>query len=170
MNRCGSPPNPHAPKPAIRPSRHNSKQLTRDQRLTQNYKQYGEDEQSVSWLPDYATHICYYRSKQVQVYEFKISPENFKLWAESNGMQVQRLSKQEILSRYKAYLPVDRKQQDHPISPDGPISIEQFEAWKAVISIKINEGLIAQSSDESTATAIYDPATETAYFENLIYL
>ena len=129
---------------------------------------YGENVTDVNWLPDYTSHISYYRSKQVHVYEFQISPENFKLWAESSGMQVHRLVKQETLSRYKAYLPVDKELHGQPISPDGSVSIEQFEAWQDAISIKIKEGLIAQNSDQSSATAVYDPVTEKAYFENLI--
>jgi hypothetical protein len=129
---------------------------------------YGEDVEYVSWLPDYTSHISYYRSKQVQVYEFQISPENFKSWAESNGMKVHRLVKQEALSRYKAYIPPEKEQQGQPISRDGSVSIEQFQAWQAAISIKIKDGLIAEGSGEGTATAIYDPATEKAYFENLI--
>lgn len=137
---------------------------------------YGEDVESVSWLPDYTAHISYYRSKQVQVYEFKISPEDFTLWAKSSGMQVKRLVKQETLSRYKAYLPADKEQKGQPISPDGSVSIEQFEAWQNAISIRVTEGLIAQNSSENadestastTATAVYDPVTKKAYFENLI--
>jgi len=81
---------------------------------------------------------------------------------------VQGLGKQEILSRYKAYLPVDAQQQANLGSPDNPVSIEQFEAWQDAISIKISQGLIALNSDESTATAIYNPVTGKAYFENLI--
>lgn len=132
-----------------------------------NAPDFGEDVQYVDWLPDYTSHISYYRSKQVQVYEFQVSPTNFKLWAESNGMQVQRLSSQETLSRYKAYLPADKEQQSQPISSDGSVSIEQFETWQAAISIRIQDGLIAQNV-EKTATAVYDPKTEKAYFEHLI--
>ena len=129
---------------------------------------FGENVANVKWLPNYASQVSYYRSKQVQVYEFQISPENFKRWAESNHMEVQGLGKQEILSRYKAYLPVDAQQQANLGSPDNPVSIEQFEAWQDAISIKISQGLIALNSDESTATAIYNPVTGKAYFENLI--
>ncbi|MFW5874225.1 MAG: hypothetical protein ACOCVJ_02355, partial [Verrucomicrobiota bacterium] len=66
---------------------------------------YGENLPSVSWLPDYASNISYYRSNQLQVYEFDASPENFKRWAESRGMTVRRLLKEKVLSRYAAYLP-----------------------------------------------------------------
>ena len=129
---------------------------------------FGEDVGDVKWLPDYVSHISYYRSKQVQVYEFQISPENFKLWAEGNGMQVHRLGKQETLSRYKAYLPADKEQEGQPVSPDGSVSIEEFETWQAAISIRIKEGLIAQNSTEDSAKIVYDPRTERAYVENLI--
>lgn len=132
-----------------------------------NAPDFGEDVTDVSWLPDYTSHISYYRSKQVQVYEFQVSPANFKIWAESSGMQVQRLGKQETLSRYKAYLPVAKEQQGKPISPDGSVSIEQFEAWQDAISITVKEGLVAHASDGGTITVVYDPQTKTAYVENL---
>ena len=127
---------------------------------------FGENVESVNWLPDHATQISYYRSKQVQVYEFKISPENFTNWAESHQMAIRPLDKQAALSRYKAYLPMDAKQAK-PISPGAPIAIEQFSVWQNEICIKISEGLIAESPDHSIGTALYDPATGKAYVENL---
>lgn len=127
---------------------------------------YGENEPSVSWLPAYTSNISYYRSKQVQVYEFEISPENFKLWAESNNMTVRRLITDEILSRYKAYLPTEEAQSGKPVSHDGFVTPKQFELWKDAISVKVSEGLIARS--ENQAAAVYDTATKKAYFEQLI--
>ena len=129
---------------------------------------FGENVESVNWLPDDASQISYYRSKQVQVYEFKISPEAFKNWARSNQMTVAPLSEQTALSRYKAYLPPSPKKQAKHLPKHAPISIEQFSAWQDEISIKINEGLIAESTDNSIGTAIYDTTTGKAYVENLI--
>jgi hypothetical protein len=105
---------------------------------------FGENVESLDWLPGYTSQISYYRSKQVQVYEFKISAENFERWAQSNQMQAHPLSEQEILSRDSADLPVDKKQQAkaRPTDPDDSRSIEQFEAWQSAISIKISNGLI----------------------------
>lgn len=135
-----------------------------------NTADYGEHIDQVAWLPDYASDISYYHSKQVHVYEFKISPKNFKRWAESSDMQVHRLSKQEILSRYKAYLPADNDQREQPVTSDGSVSVKQFKAWQNAISITVKEGLIAQHPDGSTATVLYDPKTQTAYFERLTNL
>ncbi len=132
-----------------------------------NAPEYGVNVDQVKWLPDYTSNISYYRSKQVQVYEFQVSLENFKAWAASNGMQVQRLSTQTNLSRYKAYLPADQEQQNQPIAPDGYVSVEQFQTWQAAISIRIQDGLVAQNPAESSATAVYDPKTNKAYFEDL---
>ncbi|CAA6680199.1 MULTISPECIES: hypothetical protein [unclassified Lentimonas] len=129
---------------------------------------FGENVESVKWLPNYASQVSYYRSKQVQVYEFTISPENFNRWARSNQMKVQHLSEPEILSRYKAYLPVDKTQQAKPITPDNSISAEQFKAWQSAISITMRNGLIVQNTEHRTGTVIYDPHTHKAYVENLI--
>ncbi len=127
---------------------------------------YGENVKSVSWLPNYASNVSFYRSKQVQVYEFEISPENFKRWAESNGMTVRRLISQEILSRYKAYIPTAAGKKGESAAPQGGISVEQFESWQKNISIKTNTGLVATKNDD--AIVIYDGVTQKAYFEHLI--
>ena len=47
------------------------------------------------------------------------------------------------------------------------ITSEQFQTWQAAISIRIQDGLVAQNPAESSATAVYDPKTNKAYFEDL---
>lgn len=133
-----------------------------------NTPKYGEGVDSVKWLPSTASHISFYRSKQVQVYEFEISVENFKLWAEDNGLIVKRIIQPVALSRYKAYLPVDQSQKGKPVSSDGFVTVEEFDTWQNAISIHVEEGLIAQALDGSTGRFIYDSNTGKAYFENLI--
>jgi hypothetical protein len=131
-----------------------------------NAPDYGTNVPSVSWLPSYATNVSFYRSKKIQVYEFDSKPEDFKRWAESNGMIVKKLVSPEILSRYAAYIPTKAGKKGEPITPDGVISVEVFEAWQGAISVKIKSGLIAHGADKSVA--IYDLVTKKAYFEHLI--
>ncbi len=131
-----------------------------------NEPDYGENKPSVNWLPGYASNVSYYRSKQVQVYEFAITPGDFKRWAESNGMTVRKLISQEILSRYAAYIPTEAGKTGEPATPDGSVSPEQFKAWQDAISVKITSGLIAEGPNK--AVAIYDADTHKAYFEHLI--
>ncbi len=127
---------------------------------------YGENVDSVSWLPDYTSNISYYRSKQVEVYEFKIKPDDFKTWAENNGMSVKRIVNPEIISRYNAYIPTAESESTEPVTPDGVISVEQFEAWQQKISVTVESGLLARSTEN--AIAVYDTETRKAYFEHLI--
>ncbi|WP_308984112.1 hypothetical protein [Thalassobacterium sedimentorum] len=127
---------------------------------------YGENIDSVSWLPNYASDISYYRSKQVQVFEFKVSGEDFKRWAESRGMSVRRLVNQEIISRYRAYIPTPNSRSSSPATPGGVLTIEQFESWQDDISAKVARGLIAESPEKEIA--IYDSHTKKAYYEYLI--
>lgn len=127
---------------------------------------YGENLESVGWLPAYASDISYYRSKQVQVFEFKVSGEDFKRWAESRGMSVRRLVNQEIISRYKAYIPTPAGKSSAPATPGGVLTVEQFESWQQNISAKIDRGLIAEGADKEIA--IFDSTTNKAYFEHLI--
>jgi hypothetical protein len=132
--------------------------------------EYGEHLPQVNWLPDYASDISYYHSEQVQVYEFKISPADFKRWAQSSNMTVQELSRQEILSRYNAYLPSVRKNKLHNPSTSSESTLaEDFEAWQDTISITIKEGLTAYNPKDNKATVVYDTTTERAYFEHLLH-
>ncbi len=127
---------------------------------------YGENLDSVSWLPQYTSNISFYRSKQVQVYEFEVDANDFKRWAESRGMRVRRLVNQEIISRYKAYIPSPAGQSSQPATPGGVLTVEQFESWQNDISAKITIGLIAEGPEKEIA--IYNPKTKKAYFEHLI--
>lgn len=127
---------------------------------------YGENLQSVKWLPDSASDISFYRSKQVQVYEFDMPSDDFRKWAEFKGMTIRRLSSTEIVSRYKAYIPTEAGKKGEPASPDGEVDFDEFKAWQNAISAKVEAGLIAKSPDQ--AVAIYDAATKRVYFEHLI--
>ncbi len=127
---------------------------------------YGENLDSVSWLPDYTSDISFYRSKQVQVFEFKAKPEDFKRWAESRGMSVRRLVNQEIISRYKAYIPTPAGESSAPVTPGGVLTPEQFNFWQGAISAKVEKGLIAESPEKEIA--MYDIVKQRAYYEYLI--
>lgn len=129
---------------------------------------YAENVKRVNWLPKSASNISYYKSKQVQVYEFDISAENFKIWAENNDMTIRRMMNQEIVSRYKAYIPTSEGKGGQPITPDGDIPFEAFQEWQNEISAKISDGLIAKGPNKSIA--IYDPKAKRAYFEHLFNL
>lgn len=126
---------------------------------------YGENLAKVSWLPNYATDVSYYRSKQVRVYEFQISPQDFRTWAEQNGMSVQRVTNPEILSRYKAYIPTPKSEASEPEPTEIALSVEAFQAWQNQISITVHSGIIAKGDEQ--ALAIYDNITQKAYFEQL---
>jgi len=127
---------------------------------------YGENVPKVSWLPNYATNVSYYRSNQVKVYEFDIKAEDFKTWAGQKGMDIQRVTTPEILSRYKAYIPSPESESGEPAVPDGAVTMEQFQDWQNQISITVNSGMIATGSDK--AVAVYDVKTQKAYYEELI--
>ncbi|MGB0413297.1 MAG: hypothetical protein ACPGJU_02520 [Coraliomargarita sp.] len=129
---------------------------------------YAENVNQVSWLPKTASNVSFYKSKQILVYEFSISADDFKTWAESKEMTVRRMMNQEIISRYKAYIPTPEGKRGEPFSPDGSIPFETFQAWQDTISIKVNKGLIAKGPNSEIA--IYDPANKKAYFEHLFNL
>ena len=113
---------------------------------------YAENVTSVKWLPETASNISYYKSKQVQVYEFTISADQFRKWAEGKDMTVRRLMNQQVVSRYKAYLPTTQDTKAEALSQNGEIPIENFKACVA-IGASINQGLIAKANK---TIAIYD--------------
>jgi hypothetical protein len=127
---------------------------------------YAENVPRVSWLPEHTSDISYYRSRQVDVYEFNIRPDDFKRWAEQKGMEVKRLTSQETLSRYRAYIPTPESESAEPVVPDGAATLQQFKEWQAKISITSQSGMVAVGSDKSIA--IYDIRTKKAYFEKLL--
>lgn len=130
-----------------------------------NSPDYGENVRSVSWLPGYASDISYYRSNQVEVFEFTVGEEDFKAWAGSKGMTVQSISTPESISRYRAYLPATNKVIEESSGADDEFSPEAISKWQDEISFSLKTGLYAQGDDE--ARALFDPAKERAYFERI---
>ena len=130
--------------------------------------EYGENVPSVSWLPNYATDISFYKSQQIQVYEFKTSAEDFKSWAKQKGMRIQSITEPELLSRYFAYFPKTEGGTGEPGSTDSESSIEARRKWENKIKIVVQSGTIARG--EGGAIAIYDENTRKAYYEQFVNL
>jgi hypothetical protein len=130
-----------------------------------NSPDYGENLPSVSWLPDYATDVSFYRSDQVNVFEFSASPEDFKKWAENKGMKVRSLLKAESVSRFHAYLPAPEELTNQTGAEGGEFSPEALRAWQDKISCALEEGLVAKGPDGEMA--LYDPVKKRAYYELL---
>ena len=124
---------------------------------------HAENLASVDWLPPYASDIGYYRSPQIEVYEFKVSEANFQHWAASNGMQVTQLNEPRDLMRYKAYLPNALSALGAAGSTEDHVGLEQLQAWQQGMHIRIERGLLASSASQTLA--IYDPDSGTAYVE-----
>ena len=130
----------------------------------QSAPDYGENVPSVKWLPDTASNISFYRSKQVQVYEFTMDIESFRKWAQSMSLSIRRLSSQEIISRYKAYIP--NEVPDTQASTSNDLEMEALREWQSSISAKIETGLIAKGQGDELA--LYDSKKKIVYFEHLI--
>jgi len=126
---------------------------------------YGENLKTVGWLPDYATDVSYYRSKQVLVYEFSVSQEDFKCWAEDRGMSVQRLVAAETLSRYKAYLSAEEDENTDKAVEEP--TLDDIGLAQDPSRIRIDSGFFAQGGGKTPAVAAYDLATHKAYYEQL---
>ena len=99
------------------------------------------------------------------MFEFSVSPENYKLWAESKGLSVRSLIKTESVSRYRAYLPEPPDEQGKTLGDSADISEEAFRAWQEQIAKSLSEGLIAKGPDGKRS--LYDLKTKRAYYEYL---
>ena len=71
----------------------------------------------------------------------------------------------EVLSRYRAYIPNNNKENED-VPDDGLVSVEDFQKWQSQISITVKDGVVAVG--EKNAIAVYDESTQKAYYEQLI--
>lgn len=123
--------------------------------------EYGENVPSVDWLPSYTSNVSFYRSDQVHIYEFSVTAENFKRWAESQGMRVRSIVEPISFSRYVAYIPNEPGLD----SSNEELTVEEFEKWQSRINIRITEGLYATKNNKTIS--VYSYETRKAYFEDL---
>lgn len=129
--------------------------------MLQQGPKYGENVASVDWLPSYASDISFYRSDQVNIYEFSAKLNDFKLWAESQDMRIVKIINPVSISRYTAYIPREKQLEE----TDGKLTDEEFGAWQRMISAKVKHGFFALKNNK--LSAVYDFATEKVYFEDL---
>lgn len=129
--------------------------------MLQQGPKYGENVESVDWLPSNASNVSFYRSDQVQIFEFSISEDDFRRWAGSQDMEIATVIRPVSISRYTAYIPRNKQGEDS----DGNLTEEEFEAWQQLISIKVTHGLSALKND--SLIAVYDYVTRKAYYEDL---
>jgi len=123
---------------------------------------YGENVDSVKWLPEYTSNISYYKSDQVHIYEFSISPDNFKKLMEGQGYQVRSILKPVSLSRYAAYIPNSTSSN---FSDDEQITEEELIAWQSLINTRVEKGLYV--TRDETVIAAYNYENGRAYVEDL---
>ena len=74
-----------------------------------NKAEYGEGLSSVSWLPDSATDISYYKSYLYTAYELDMSEEQFLQWAKDKSWEISEIVEPISIGRYNRYLLSDSK-------------------------------------------------------------
>ena len=129
--------------------------------MLQQGPDFGENLQSVDWLPETASNVSYYRSDQVEIYEFSITVEEYKRWAERQGMHIRTITSPISVSRYMAYIPGN----PHLVPSSDGLTSEEFHQWQNMISIQVESGLYA--SEEGHYTAVYDYNSHKCYYEDL---
>src|SRR4029450_8888779 len=81
-----------------------------------------ENVDRVSWLPDSASNVSYYRSYNYTAYEFDISEDEFKKWI---WLDVKPITKPVEVHRY-SYMTASRVE----LSPNPTLA--ELEAWDAI--------------------------------------
>jgi len=115
----------------------------------------GMNEKKVSWLPDAATNVSYYKSYSFTAYEFDISEEDFKKWAWK--WDVKKIDKPVKVGRYTRRT---------LLMPDDPDEVEydeyQNEVWA---KIKVGYYYTTPPRGNGGGTSVaYNLFTGRAYF------
>ena len=90
----------------------------------------GENEKQVSWLLEEATNVSYYKTYSWTAYEFDISEEGFKKWAE--GCDFKKIDKPVEMMRY-LYFTTDSPEYDS--DPAG-----KYQQYQSKVNAKIRNG------------------------------
>jgi hypothetical protein len=116
--------------------------------------EFAEEVENVSWLPDSASNISYYKSYNYTAYEFDISEEAFLRWAKDHHWNVSKIDKSITISRYNYYLVQESKSDP--------------EFWEKVY-VTINTGYFYQWERGQSGGGIdvaFDSATNRAYYQH----
>ncbi|MFP4155985.1 MAG: hypothetical protein ACLFU4_00025 [Opitutales bacterium] len=134
--------------------------------------EYDENVRSVDWLPGYAKNISYYRSKEVEAYEFDVEPRQFVQWARGIGLSVERITEPVPISRYTSYLPKKKaaeKLEPLPVEKftgaGAPPSPEDLLKLQSAGGSTVSEGMVARGKGQ--VKAVYDARRQRAFFESI---
>ena len=98
--------------------------------------EWGENLESVEWLPTTAHNISFYRDARFTIFEFSISLNGFQDWATSSGYKPARIGKEPVkIARYRFYL-------NEPIEGFEQMDEnQQYEVWQEMTMVLIDRGL-----------------------------
>jgi len=127
--------------------------------LSRQPAEVGENEEHVSWLPDEATNVSYYKAYMWKAYEFDISEEGFKRWAIK--WDLKEIDEEQSIWRY-SYMSFLAKRREENVDYDELFSEEE----KHIATVK--NGLYDKKKSRSSSGyhVVYDRDRGRAYFES----
>lgn len=127
-----------------------------------NRVEFAENVPSVSWLPGYCNDVSFYKSPKMLVYEFQLSKQGFKKFANELQLEYKPINTPIEVSTYRLYADIrwqggNTDQYDH----------DQWKAWEAIARPKIKEGYLFTGYKENPDIRVkggFDSESDTLYF------
>jgi hypothetical protein len=126
------------------------------------YCETAENVQSVSWLPEGATNISYYRSYRFTAYEFDISEEGFQEWAKRWG-QVQPIKDPVRVNRFSTLI---QPPSNVSTSSIGQMEVSGTEIDPATATISDGYFYEKRQSNGGGVCVAYNSKAKRAYFQS----
>jgi hypothetical protein len=107
-------------------------------------REVGEHQPRVSWLPQEANDVCYFRTHMNTLYEFNISEEGFLSWAKGEGWNIKSISDEVTVPRYTGrVIPAPRDPLEGTGKTDVRWEQEVFMKWLKVSQAVVQDGYTA---------------------------
>lgn len=122
--------------------------------------EWGENVESVDFLPNYCRNISYYKSERFTVFEFPCNDEIFKRFAFDQKLIYKELEKQTRAKTYRQYAEIDWN------APEGLGDAEQWNLWKDLSQPTVEEGyyIYAKINYTGDVYGLYDGAAKRLYY------
>ena len=130
--------------------------------IRSRHVEFAEHVASVEWLPEEASDISYYIDRKFRAFEFSISEQGFKEWAESQSFSVGELTDDPVnVTRYTF-------DSNKPVPGiESMNEQEQFEAWELYTKASISQGYVLKEYNRAgdlTLAGGFDNEIGRAYY------
>jgi|GEM_PF-4223570 len=121
---------------------------------------WGENQETVTFLPDYCRNVSYYLSDRFKVYEFSCNEDTFKRYAANQDLIVQELEAHGRAKTFRQY--ADMKWD----VPQGLTDAEQWKLWQEIAQPIVQEGyqITGRRGFNGEVLGFYDRHQQRVYY------